>query len=338
MTRPSSQIAGQVAGQIVGPPDGTAAVASVPGSTRRGILARLGPSNPSAWPWVLMAPTLIVLFAFGIYPFLNALYLASQNVVLTRPNAPRFFMGLYQYQAVIQDPEFWSALSVTVQFTVLAVFLQFWLGLGLALLFQRALRGAGFLRIFILIPMILPPLVAALIWRYMFFPGSGLVTYYAGALTRALGLGEIPFLSDPDIAFYTLVFVDVWMWTPFMFLMMSAGLALIPRQPYEAAEIDGASSWQVFWTITLPLLKPAILIAVIIRLMDAFRTYELIVVMTRGGPGNATTTLNVYLTKTGLEFFDASKAAAISLIMMMTIIVMSLIFIRAMRMRSDSAS
>ncbi len=302
------------------------------------LLSRLGPSNPAAFPWVLMAPTLIVLFAFGIYPFLNALYIASQNVILSRPHSPRFFVGLYQYQAVIQDPEFWHALRTTIWFTVQAVFLQFWLGLGLALLFQRAVRGASILRIFILIPMILPPLVAALIWRYMFYPGAGLVTYYAGGVTRALGMGEIPFLSDPTIAFHTLVFVDVWEWTPFMFLMMTAGLASIPRQPYEAAEIDGASAWRVFWTITMPLLKPAILIAVIIRTMDAFRTYELIVVMTRGGPGNATTTLNVYLTKTGLEFFDASKAAAISLIMMMTIIVMSLVFIRAMRMRSQSAA
>lgn len=309
-----------------------------PETASRSLLSRLGPSNPAAFAWVLMAPTLLVLFAFGIYPFLNALYIASQNIILSRPHSPRFFMGLYQYQVVIQDPEFWHALRVTIWFTVQAVFIQFWLGLGLALLFQRAIRGASVMRIIILIPMILPPLVAALIWRYMFYPGAGLVTYYAGGITRALGLGEIPFLSDPTIAFHTLVFVDVWEWTPFMFLMMTAGLASIPRQPYEAAEIDGASAWRVFWTVTLPLLKPAILIAVIIRTMDAFRTYELIVVMTRGGPGNATTTLNVYLTKTGLEFFDASKAAAISLIMMMIIIVMSLVFIRAMRMRSQSAA
>ena len=122
-----------------------------------------------------------------------------------------------------------------------------------------------------------------------------------------------------------------------MFLMMMAGLASIPRQPYEAAEIDGASAWRVFWTITMPLLRPAILIAVVIRTMDAFRTFELILVMTRGGPGNATTTLNLYLTKTGLEFFDASKAAAISLIMMMIIIVMSFVFIRVFRSRTEAA-
>lgn len=307
-------------------------------TAKRGLFASLGPSNKKLFPWVLMTPTLIILFAIGVYPFLYALYIAGQNVVLSKPYIPRLFVGLYQYQTVIQDSEFWLAFRNTMLFTVEAVFIQFWLGLGLALLFQRALRGASVFRILIMIPMILPPLVAALIWRYMFFPGAGLVTYYAGGITDALGWGEIPFLSDPTIAFHALVFVDVWEWTPFMFLMMSAGLAQIPRQPYEAAEIDGASSWRVFWTITLPLLRPAILIAVIIRTMDAFRVYELIVIMTRGGPGNATTTLNVYLTKTGLEFFDASKAAAISLFMMLIIIVMSFIFIRVFRARTDVAA
>lgn len=304
---------------------------------QRGIISRLGPSNKAIFPWVLMAPTLIILFAIGIFPFLYSLWIAGHNVILSKPYIPRFFVGLYQYQVVVQDPEFWQALGKTLFFTVEAVLIEFWLGLGLALLFQRQLRGMSIMRVFILIPMILPPLVAALIWRYMFYPGAGLVTYYVGGITRALGFGEIPFLSDPSVAFQTLVFVDVWEWTPFMFLMLSAGLASIPRQPYEAAEIDGANAWRVFWTITMPLLRPAILIAVIIRTMDAFRTYELIVIMTRGGPGNATTTLNVFLTKTGLEFFDASKAAALSLIMMMIIIVMSFVFIRVFRSKTEVA-
>jgi len=314
-----------------------AETSSSPAPRRRGLAERLGPSNRKVFPWVLMAPTLIILFAIGIYPFLYALWIAGQNVILSKPFIPRFFVGLYQYQAVIQDPEFWHAFRTTIWFTVQAVFIQFWLGLGLALLFQRTLRGISVMQLLILIPMILPPLVAALIWRYMFYPGAGLVTYYSSAVTSWFGWGEIPFLSDPAIAFQTLVFVDVWEWTPFMFLMMMAGLASIPRQPYEAAEIDGASAWRVFWTITMPLLRPAILIAVVIRTMDAFRTFELILVMTRGGPGNATTTLNVYLTKTGLEFFDASKAAAISLIMMMIIIVMSFVFIRIFRSRTEVA-
>jgi multiple sugar transport system permease protein len=316
------------------------AEAGVPGTKafrRAGLLSKIGPSNRTAFPWVLMAPTLIILFGIGIFPFLYSLYIAGHNFILSKPYVPRYFVGLYQYQALVQDAEFWHALYKTLLFTIEAVFIEFWLGLGLALLFQRQLRGKSIMRVFILIPMILPPLVAALIWRYMFYPGAGLVTYYVGGLTRALGLGEIPFLSDPNVAFQTLVFVDVWEWTPFMFLMLAAGLASIPRQPYEAAQIDGASTWRIFWTITMPLLRPAILIAVVIRTMDAFRTYELIVIMTRGGPGSATTTLNVFLTKTGLEFFDASKAAALSLIMMMIIIVMSFVFIRVFRSKTEVA-
>ncbi|WP_206080337.1 carbohydrate ABC transporter permease [Pacificoceanicola onchidii] len=311
-------------------------MASAP-AERKSFWSKLGPSNKKVFPWVLMAPTLIILVGIGIYPFLYALNIASQNIILSKPYIPRFDVGLYQYQLLMHDPEFWKALRVTLLFTIEAVFIEFWLGLGLALLFQRSIRGASVMRIFILIPMILPPLVAALIWRYMFFPGAGLVTHYVGGLSEWLGFGQIPFLSDPTLALQTLIFVDVWEWTPFMFLMLSAGLASIPRQPYEAAEIDGASAWRVFWTITMPLLRPAILIAVVIRTMDAFRTFELIVVMTRGGPGNATTTLNVLLTKTGLEFFDASKAAALSLLMMMVIIVMSFVFIRVFRSKTEVA-
>ena len=306
--------------------------------TKTSIFEFFGPSNRKVFPWVLMAPTMIILFGLGIYPFLYALYIAAYNFILSKPYVPRFFVGLYQYQSVVQDKEFWSALETTIWFTVQSVFIEFWLGLGLALLFTRKLRGTSVMRIFLLIPMILPPLVAALIWRYMFYPGAGLATYYIGFITNAFGWGEIPFLSHPTVAFQTLIFVDIWEWTPFMFLMMSAGLSSIPRQPYEAAEIDGANAWQVFWKITMPLLRPAILIAVIIRTMDAFRTYELIVIMTRGGPGNATTTLNVYLTKMGLEFFDASKASAISLIMMMIIILMSFVFIKIFRSKTELAS
>src|SRR5690606_18559328 len=118
-------------------------------------------------------------------------------IILSKPYLPRFFVGSYQYQSVIQDPEFWHALRVTLIFTVQAVFIEFWLGLGLALLFRRAIRGASVFRLLILIPMILPPLVAALIWRYMFFPGVGLVTHYVGGFASFFGFTQLPFLSNP---------------------------------------------------------------------------------------------------------------------------------------------
>ena len=305
---------------------------------RTGFLATFGPQNRKVFPWVLMAPTIVILAGIGIFPFIYALVLAGSNVILSKPYLPRMFVGLYQYQALIQDDDFWHALRLTAIFTVEAVFIEFWLGLGLALLFKRHIVGKSILRVFILLPMILTPLVVGLIWRYMFFPGAGLVTYYIGGFLSLFGVKSLPFLADPQWALQTVIFVDVWEWTPFMFLILSAGLASIPAQPYEAAEIDGASSWRVFWTITMPLLRPSILNALVIRTMDAFRTFDTIRVMTQGGPGNGTTTLNVWLTKVGFEFFDASKAAALSLMMMLMIIVLSFIFIRVFRARTELAA
>jgi len=314
--------------------DGVAAMAP----RRPGLAALLGPQNKKVFPWVLMAPTILILAGIGIFPFIYALVLASSNIILSKPYLARSFVGLYQYQALIQDPDFWHALRLTIIFTVEAVFLEFWLGLGLALLFQRQLAGKAVIRVIILLPMIITPLVVGLIWRYMFYPGAGLVTYYVGGFFSLFGVRSLPFLADPHWALQTVIFVDVWEWTPFMFLILSAGLASIPAQPYEAAEIDGASSWRIFWTITMPLLRPSILIALVIRTMDAFRTFDTIRVMTQGGPGDSTTTLNVWLTKVGFEFFDASKAAALSLMMMLMIIILSFIFIRVFRARTENAS
>lgn len=306
--------------------------------TRPRLAARFGPQNKKVFPWVLIAPTIVILAGIGIFPFLYALVLASYNIILSKPYLKRIFVGLYQYQALIQDPDFWHALWLTLVFTVEAVFFEFWLGLGLALLFRRRLFGKSVLRVFILLPMMITPIVVGLIWRYMFFPGAGLVTHYIGGFFSLFGVQSLPFLADPRWALQTIIFVDVWEWTPFMFLVLSAGLASIPAQPYEAAEIDGASSWRVFWTITMPLLRSSILIALVIRTMDAFRTFDTIRVMTQGGPGNGTTTLNVWLTKVGFEFFDASKAAALSLMMMLMIIVLSFVFIRVFRSRTGNAS
>lgn len=284
--------------------------------------------NRPWFPWLLMAPTLIILLAVGLFPFGYSLYLASTNIILSKPYLQPAFVGLEQYQEIVQDGDFFNALRVTAVFTVSAVFIEFWLGLGLALLFRRSLRGKSLYRLAILVPMVIPPVVVGLIWQYLLFPNSGLVSHYAGQIAGALGVSPPGFLSSPGSALRTLVLVDVWQWTPFMFLILHAGLASIPPEPYEAAAIDGASAWRTFWTITLPMLKSSILIALMIRTMDAFRTYDTIAVLTAGGPGNATETLNIWLTNLGFKFFSASKAAALSLIIFVIILVFSSVFIR----------
>jgi len=283
----------------------------------------------SAWfPWVLMAPALIILLVLGIFPFVYSLYLAVHNIILSKPYLETEFVGVYQFHELVQERQFLNALKVTAIFTFTTVFIEFWAGLGLALLFRRRIVGKPLFRLCILLPMVIPPVVVGLMWRYLLFPHSGLVTYYAGAVAGFFGLPAPEFLSAPSSALQTLIMIDVWQWTPFIFLILHAGLASLPPEPYEAAEIDGASAWRVFWTITLPMLKPSIMIALVIRTMDAFRTYDTIAVMTKGGPGNATETLNILLTNIGFDFFNVSKAAALSFIILVIIITLSFFFIR----------
>jgi multiple sugar transport system permease protein len=284
--------------------------------------------NRKFFPWLLMAPTLLILMAIGLFPFGYSLYLAGTNIILSKPYLESTFVGLEQYQSIVQDSDFFHSLWVTGVFTISAVSIEFWAGLGLALLFRRRLAGKSIYRLAILVPMVVPPVVVGLIWQYMLFPHSGLLSYYSGEVATFLGIEAPTFLSSPGSALATLVLVDVWQWTPFMFLILHAGLASIPNEPYEAAEIDGASPWRIFWTITMPLLKSSILIALVIRTMDAFRTYDTIAVLTGGGPGNSTETLNIMLTNQGFKFFDASRAAALSLIMFVIILALSSIFVR----------
>lgn len=286
--------------------------------------------NRGYFPWLLMSPTLLILLVVGIFPFGYSIYLASTNIILSKPYLDTFFVGLEQYQDLMQDPDFFNALRITMVYTFSAVFTEFWAGLGLALLFQRSIRGKAAYRLAILLPMVIPPLVVGLLWKYMLFPDSGLISYYSNAIAGFLGVSPPAFLSSPSSALQTLIFIDVWQWTPFMFLILSAGLAAIPPEPYEAAEIDGASSWRVFWTITMPMLRPAILIALVIRTMDAFRTYDQIAVLTSGGPGNSTETLNIWLTNLGFRFFNVSKAAALSLVIFVIILVMSFVFVKVL--------
>jgi multiple sugar transport system permease protein len=298
-------------------------------SARRGEIDRpVAIQNRRWFPWVLMAPTLIILMAVGLFPFGYSIYLATTNIILSKPYLPQAFVALEQFQEIVQDDSFFNALRVTAIFTVSSVFIEFWAGLGLALLFRRHFSGKAIYRLGILVPMVLPPVVVGLIWQYMLFPNSGLISHYSGQFAALLGVSPPTFLSDPNSALRTLILVDVWQWTPFMFLILHAGLASIPLEPYEAAEIDGASSWRIFWTITMPLLKSSILIALVIRTMDAFRTYDTIAVLTQGGPGNSTETLNIWLTNLGFKFFEVSKAAALSLIVFVIILAFSLIFIR----------
>ena len=296
-----------------------------PGKVKRAIQTRKG------FPWLLLAPALVVLALLGLFPFVYALRIAAFNISISKPYLPKLFVGLGQYADLVRDPSFLNALRVTIVFTVEAVFIQFWAGLGIALLFRRRIVLKGFFRVCILVPMVITPVVVGLMWRFLLYPYAGVLTYYVQRIATFLGVTAPQFLANPQLALQTLIWIDIWEWTPFMFLILNAGLSSLPSEPFEAAMVDGASKWHIFRTLTMPLLKQSILIALLIRTMDAFRTFDTIFVLTEGGPGNATETLNMFLTHLGFEFFHTSKAAAMSLIMLVMIIAMSFAFIKILR-------
>jgi multiple sugar transport system permease protein len=275
-------------------------------------------------PTVLLGPAVLVLALVVAFPFLYSLVLSLHNWNLADRKATWTFVGLENYVAALtRDPFFWSAFKVTAIFLVGAVVTQMLLGLAIALLLNRQFRGQGLVRTIIMLPLMTTPVVVGLIWRFMYNPERGMVNY----LLSFVGIAGPDWLGRQQTAMAAVILADVWEWTPFVALIVLAALQALPEDPYEAARIDGASGWQSFLYITLPLITPALLVAGLIRLMDAFKTFDLIYVLTLGGPGVSTQVLSLYTYKYGFKFFRMGYASALSYIMVFLIVVVANIFI-----------
>lgn len=235
-----------------------------------------------------LLPGLLFLFAIDLVPLLYSAWVSFFDWWLVRPRDIRF-AGLANYLRLFADAEFWRAVTVTSLFTFGAVALEFLAGLGLALLFAQPFRFLRPIRVLLLLPLFVVPVVGATMWRVIFHPDVGVLNYYLGLM----GLGQPAWLSDPHLALASIVLVDAWRTIPFMFLVIYAGLEVLPAELFEAAAVDGASTWQAFRHITLPLLTYIMLVAVLIRGMDAFREFDIIFVLTGGGPGTATQTIQM---------------------------------------------
>lgn len=235
-----------------------------------------------------LLPGLLFLFAIDVVPLLYSAWLSLFDWWLLRPSSIRF-IGLGNYLRLATDPELRRAVVVTGLFTAGAVVLEFLVGLGLALLFSQPFRFLRPLRVVLLLPLFVVPVVGATMWRVIFHPDMGPLNYYL----NLFGLGRPPWLSDPTLALVSITLVDAWRTIPFMFLVMYAGIEVLPAELFEAAAVDGASRWQAFRHITVPLLSYIMLVAVLIRGMDAFRELDIIYVLTGGGPGTATQTIQM---------------------------------------------
>ncbi|WP_431323977.1 carbohydrate ABC transporter permease [Rhizobium sp. YTU87027] len=276
---------------------------------------------------LMLAPTLLILAGLTLFPTVY-MFTAAVQKVSPDPDVPREFIGLGNFARILADPELHVAVKNTVVFTSIAVTLEFLLGLGLALLFDKYIRRLNFLKTILLVPMMIPPIAVALTWKLIYQPQFGVLN----ELMFRLGLPSQAWAGDVNLAMGTIIAADVWEWTPFIFLLMLAGLASLPSEPYEAAQVDGASAWRQFWDLTVPFLKPVIAIALILRIMDALRLFDLVFILTVGGPAGATETLSLYVFKVAFTFVDIGYAAAISLVILFVTIGFSTWFIKRMRL------
>ncbi len=272
--------------------------------------------------WFLL-PGLAFLFAIDLIPLAYSGWVSFYNWWLIRPRDVRF-IGLANYTRLADDPEFMRAVVVTTFFTAGAVLLEFLAGLGLALLFAQPFKFLRPIRVLLLLPLFVVPVVGATMWRVIFHPELGVLNYYLDAV----GLGPLPWLSDPRLALVSITLVDAWRTIPFMFLVIYAGLEVLPAELFEAAAVDGASAWQSFRHITVPLLTYIMLLAVLIRGMDAFREFDIIFVLTGGGPGTATQTIQI-LNYRAFGLGHMGEANAIGIVTLGLVAVMCFVLMRA---------
>lgn len=277
-----------------------------------------------ALPYLLIAPTVMVLLALSIYPLLYSIKVAFQT-----GSGETVRWSLANFTRLATDGFFLSALGHTVVYAVAALTFEFLLGLGLAVLLDRSVRGRSVFRAVLLIPMMIPPVVVGVVWRLMLNADFGAIN---GTL-KSLGVNTeaLTWTASPQLALASVIAVDIWQWTPFMFLVLLAGLQAIPQEPYEAAKIDGASKWQTFRHITFPLLKPAILVALLLRTMDLLRVFDQIFILTEGGPGFATETVSLYIYRAAFRFFDFGYAAAMSFVLLALTNIISIGYIKLLQ-------
>jgi multiple sugar transport system permease protein len=276
---------------------------------------------------LFLAPAVLFLLLTSVYPLLYSLWLSFHSWNMTIPNSRPVWFGVENYRQLLVNPAFASSLRVTLIFVVVAITVEFILGMGLALLATSQIRAMGVVRTVLLFPLMIAPVIAGVLWRTLFHP-----TY--GVINAALGVVGIPpqeWLGSPSQALPAVITVEVWQNLPVVAFVLAAGIQSLPVDLYKAAHVDGASPWQIFTRITLPLLRPVILVLLLLRVMDAFKVFDIVFTMTYGGPGQTTELLSMLIYKTGLRFFQIGQASAMSWVFLIGIFLISLFFIRKLQ-------
>ena len=288
---------------------------------------RLSGLSDRAIAWLFITPTIVLLLAINIFPLLWTAYLSFTNYRANQPGREVKWVGLRNYERLLSSEDIWGYLQATAHFVCWTMVLQVLLGFGLALLINRRFRGHSFWTTMILLPMMLSPAVVGTFWTYIYQPQSGIFNYIINFFVDA---GEFSMIGDVALAPWAIIIVDTWMWAPYVMLICLAGLRSIPDYIYEAAEVDRASPWRQFWSITVPMVLPFLMLAVLFRAIENFRMFDMVVELTSGGPGSTTELASINLKREAFEKWRTGYSSAFAIILFVTVFGAANIYVKAL--------
>ncbi|WP_341676218.1 sugar ABC transporter permease [Niveibacterium sp. SC-1] len=310
-------------------------------STNAAVMDRLAEATPQkiarrvrglsdrAVAWLFIAPTMLLLLGMNIFPLIWTIRLSFTNYRANRPNAPLIEKGLDNYRAILTDPDVWAAMQSTAHFVFWTIVIETLLGFALAWLIDRRFRAHSFWTTVILIPMMLSPAVVGNFWTFLYQPQIGLFNYAVAFLT-GIPASDFSMIGSVALAPWSIIIVDAWMWTPYVMLICLAGLRSIPDYIYEAAEVDRASPWRQFWSITLPMVLPFIMLAVLFRGIENFRMFDMVNLLTSGGPGSTTELASITLKREAFEKWRTGYSCAFAIILFVTVFGLANIYVKAL--------
>lgn len=275
---------------------------------------------------IFLVPAILVLFLTTIYPMIYAGYLSFRSYDLAKLFVPRVFVGWANYREVLTSSEFLHTLVITSQLMVITLTVQLVLGVGLGLLTVQRLPGMPVVRTLLLIPMMISPVIVGLVWLFLYFPELGYLNYFLSFVS----IGPIPWITSTNWAIWAIAIADIWQWTPFVMMGTAAAIHNLSPEPYEAAMIDGNSRWQVFWHVTLPQIKQVLISLMFLRAIDAFKLFDIIFVLTKGGPGDATEVLSMFIYRQSFTFWRMGVGAAASFVSLAIVVILITLFFKSL--------
>ena len=273
-------------------------------------------------------PTIILLLVISIFPLIYSFWLSlcQWNI---GTGGERMFIGVRNYLNLLTDERFWNAMKNTGLELLLGVGVQFLIGLSIALLLNRTFRGKNLITTLYLLPMMISPVVVGCIWRIIYHYQYGPLNF----ILNRIGIASVNWLGSGSVSIFSVILADIWEWTPFMMITLLAGLQAIPDELYEAARVDGATRWQTFSALVVPLLAPVMIVVLLIRIMDAFKIFDLVVLLTMGGPGQSSETVSFFNYLTGFKYFNMGYASAMAYFQLLIIIIIANIFLKSWKRR-----